>query len=42
MDHITNDTSRIGSCDVIPVGMLCPESEVPSGRSPIRMILKGS
>ena len=29
MDHITNDTSLIGPCG-------SPESEVPSGRSPLR------
>ena len=34
MDHITNDTSLIGPCDVIPVHCGSPESEVPSGRSP--------
>ena len=33
MDHITNDTSLIGPCDVIPVGAQNPRFPVVGHRS---------
>ena len=33
MDHITNDTSLIGPCDVIPVGAQNPRFQVVGHRN---------
>ena len=37
MDHITNDTSLIGPCDVIPVGARNPRFPIVGHRSVSRV-----